>query len=263
MSGAGSKLAIPLAIVECAAAAEKAVAVAALPAALLREALHWRSMLAMADSVPDNPKVYHITHVKNLPLIVGAGGLASDRRRIDDELPCDLVGMASIKQRRLTQIQVTCHAGSYVGEYVPFYLCPRSIMLYILYRGNHPEITYHGGQGPIVHLQADLRTVVEWANAKPIAWAITDGNAGAHVTQFSNDLADLDRLNWEAIHARDWRDAKIKEQKQAEFLLRDWFPWELVECVGVQNDATLKDARAAVATGDHRPVVRLEPEWYY
>jgi hypothetical protein len=30
------------------------------------------------------------------------------------------VGMTNIKQRRLTQIEVPCHPGTTVGQYVPF-----------------------------------------------------------------------------------------------------------------------------------------------
>ncbi len=51
-------------------------------------------------------------------------------------------------------MEVKCHPGTKVGEYVPFYFCPRSVMLYILYMGNHPELGYRGGQAPIVHLSA-------------------------------------------------------------------------------------------------------------
>jgi len=32
-------------------------------------------------------------------------------------------------------------------------------MLYILWKGNHPEVTYRGGQESIVHLVADVRSV--------------------------------------------------------------------------------------------------------
>ena len=71
--------------------------------------------------------------------------------------------MSTIKRRRL-ELPVDCHPGTSVGEFVPFYFCPRSIMLYLLIRGNHPELHYQGGQEPILHLVADLYEVVEWAN---------------------------------------------------------------------------------------------------
>jgi hypothetical protein len=217
----------------------------------------------MPGAVPNNPKVYHITHVNNLPRIIAAGGLSSDRRRIAQGLACDLVGMSSIKHRRLHQLRVDCRPNTFVGDYVPFYFCPRSIMLFILHRGNHPEVTYRGGQGPIVHLRADLAAVVRWADANRRAWAFTNGNAGAYVTTFFNDLGRLDEVNWDAVAATDFRDAVVKEGKQAEFLLQDWFPWELVEFIGVQNDSTLAAARCALAVAAHQPAVQRTTDWYY
>jgi hypothetical protein len=45
------------------------------------------------------------------------------------------------------------------------------VMLYLLYRGNHPDVHYQGGQRPIVHLQADLRRTIDWAEEEGIRWA--------------------------------------------------------------------------------------------
>jgi hypothetical protein len=78
---------------------------------------------------PDHPKIFHITHVDNLQEIARTGVLWSDARRGEFRLDCRIVGMATIKERRRRELQVKCHPGTMVGEYVPFYLCPRSIML--------------------------------------------------------------------------------------------------------------------------------------
>ncbi len=117
---------------------------------------------------PKNPKIYHITHLENLPQIVD-NVLWSDAERIRRGLNCTIVGMSEIKRRRREELEVNCNVGTKVGEYVPLYLCPRSIMLFLLHRGNHPDLTYRGGQRPIVHLEADLRTVVEWADLVPLS----------------------------------------------------------------------------------------------
>jgi hypothetical protein len=90
---------------------------------------------------PTNPKIYHITHVENLPSILAAGSLSSDARRIKQGLANTNVGMTTIKARRLA-LEVDFHPVTKVGEYIPFYFCPRSIMLYLLYRGNHPDLSY-------------------------------------------------------------------------------------------------------------------------
>lgn len=186
-------------------------------------------------TVPSSPKIYHITHIDNLPNIASSTGLVSDANRIASGLICSLVGMSTIKQRRLDEIEVSCHSGTRVGQYVPFYFCPRSIMLYILHMGNHPEVSYRGGQQPIVHLQADFNTVINWANSNTVRWAFSNGNAGARLTTFYNHPSKLNEIDWAAVASTDFREAKVKEGKQAEFLMFDVFPWTLIEKIGTIN----------------------------
>lgn len=214
-------------------------------------------------NVPAHPKIYHITHLRNLPQIVAAGKLWSDAKRIELGLSCDVVGMSHIKRRRLEEIEVDCHPGTHVGDYVPFYLCPRSIMLFILHKGNHPDLNYTEGQAPIIHLECDLHAVVQWANGQGRRWAFSDRNAGTRIAAFYNDLARLDELNWPAIATDRWGDATVKEGKQAEFLVHESFPWRLVERVGVCNPTVLAQVQHAISTATHQPVVRVEPDWYY
>ena len=95
------------------------------------------------------------------------GVLWSDAERLRQNLECQVVGMGEIKRRRLEELEVGCNPGTKVGEYVPFYFCFRSIMLYLLYMSNHPDLTYRGGQRPILHLEADLRTSAAENTADP------------------------------------------------------------------------------------------------
>src|SRR5438094_4220821 len=100
-------------------------------------------MNASANSMPAEPKIYHITHVDNLPRILEAGVLWSDAKRLELGIDCEIVGMSSIKQRRIQELSVSCHPGTKVGHYVPFYFCPRSVMLYILYISPFAQSTPH------------------------------------------------------------------------------------------------------------------------
>lgn len=75
-------------------------------------------------TVPPQPHIYHITHMENLPAIVALGGLSSDATMTARGGPVASVGMGNIKQRRLG-LPVKCHPGDRVGDYVPFYFCPR------------------------------------------------------------------------------------------------------------------------------------------
>jgi len=212
---------------------------------------------------PNHAKIYHITHLRNLPQIVDARRLWSDAKRIEKKLDCDVVGMSHIKRRRLEEIEVDCHPDTHVGDYVPFYFCPRSIMLYILHKGNHMDLRYREGQDPIVHLQADVHAVVRWAEGKQRLWAFTDRNAGSRVVRFFDDLASLDQLNWTAIEATNWSEPTTKEGKQAEFLVYELFPWRLVERIGVCDQRVVEQVRQAFARAEHQPPVTVERQWYY
>ncbi len=214
-------------------------------------------------SVPAEAKIYHITHVRNLPLLLAAKRIWSDAKRLELGLSCTIVGMSEIKRRRLEELPVHCHPGTKVGQYVPFYFCPRSIMLYILHKGNHPEVTYGEGQGPIVHLQADLRQVVDLAERRKVRWAFTTCNAGARYATFFNSIDRLGEIDWAAVEATDFRSANIKEGKQAEFLVHESFPWSLVEKIGVANQMVLQQVQAVLAESEHRPPAAVEHGWYF
>ena len=117
------------------------------------------------------------------------------------------IGMNGIKERRLTN-PLHSHSVLRVGDCVPFYFCPRSVMLYVISQANHPELNYRGGQGPIVHLEADLRRTVAWANREKRRWAFATSNAGSLFFDDYSDLADLDKVDWDAVHTRDWQNCK-------------------------------------------------------
>lgn len=212
-------------------------------------------------TVPAQPKIYHIAHVDRLPSIVADQCLWCDREVVRRAPSGTTIGMNSIKQRRLNDLRLTSHPDLFVGDCVPFYFCPRSVMLYLIYQGNHPELSYRGGQGPIVHFEADLHAVVAWADAQARRWAFTLSNAGARYFEDRSDLGRLAEIDWNAVRATDWR--QCKDGKQAEFLLELSFPWHLVERIGVQSRTTYAAAVNALPAHGHRPPVEVRPEWYY
>lgn len=212
---------------------------------------------------PAQPKIYHITHVNNLPAILAGGGLVSDTEMIRQGGPAAAIGMSSIKKRRVKELTVDCHPGTKVGDCVPFYFCPRSIMLYLIYMGNHPELAYRGGQGPILHLEADLHQTIIWANTNGHRWAFSLSNAGAYYAPFRSKVGELGQVNWDAVSATDFRPAHIKEGKQAEFLLHGHFPWHLVSRIGVHSRAIQENVWAVLNTATHKPPVETRREWYY
>ncbi|MEO7918279.1 MAG: DUF4433 domain-containing protein [Thermoanaerobaculia bacterium] len=213
-------------------------------------------------AVPPRPKIYHITHVDNLPSIVADGALHSDRTMIGRRGASSGVGIPGIKERRL-ELPVRCHPGDFVGDFVPFNLCPRSIMLYVIHMANHPNLEYRGGQSPIVHLEADLKDVVLWADSVGRHWALSVSNAGAIYSNFRSRLADLVEIDWKAVNATDFRLPEVKEGKQAEFLIHESFPWELVTAIGVFSSEIKAKAEEATQSAPNKPPVRVRRDWYY
>lgn len=112
--------------------------------------------------VPAQPKIYHILHVDRLASVIAAGGLFCDGEMQRRGSGGTTIGMNKIKEDRLYKRRVKCHPDDFVGDYVPFYFCPRSVMLYMIHMANDPDLAYKGGQQPIVHLEADLYRTVSW-----------------------------------------------------------------------------------------------------
>jgi hypothetical protein len=217
--------------------------------------------------VPNHPKLYHIVHADRLPSILADGFLWSDTEVLRRKCAGTTIGMSSIKRRRLEENVLASHFGLMVGQCVPFYFCPRSIMLYLIHQANHAELTYRGGQGPIVHLQFDLNAVAEWAMSNEKRWAFTLSNAGSRYFEDRATLTRLQDINWDAVAARKWSglgiDSAIKEGKQAEFLVEERCPWGLAERIGVNSQSTYQRVVEILAENPHRPPLEIQPDWYY
>ena len=211
-------------------------------------------------TAPATPKIYHIVHVDRLPSIVSDGFLWCDAAVTQHNRPGTTIGIDGIKQRRLNN-RLHSRPGLHVGDCVPFYFCPRSVMLYVVYKRDHQDLAYRGGQKPIVHLEVDLRETVAWADRNGRRWAFTLSNAGSGYFEDRCDLAQLGEIDWKAVRARDW--SRCMEGKQAEFLIEKSFPWELVRRVGVCSQRTYDQVCGAANAGAHRPRIEIVPGWYY
>lgn len=152
-------------------------------------------------SVPTRPKLYHIVHVDRLPSIIASAGLWCDAEVLRRQSPGTTIGMSQIKQRRLHELTLASHPNLRVGDCVPFYFCPRSIMLFLIHRANDPELAYRDGQRPIIHLEADLYTVTDWADAHDRRWAFTLSNAGSYYFEDRCQLSQLGEIDWPAVQA--------------------------------------------------------------
>jgi ssDNA thymidine ADP-ribosyltransferase DarT-like protein len=92
------------------------------------------------NSRPEQILIYHITDVENLPAILAAGGLHSDAAMAEKQHA--VIGYNHIKKRRLKEIRVPCCGSRFVGEFVPFYFCPRSPIALHYQSGKHGSLAW-------------------------------------------------------------------------------------------------------------------------
>ena len=110
-----------------------------------------------------------------------------------------------------------------------------------------------------------LKQVVNWANNHQKRWAFTTSNAGAKSFHDYNSLNNLNKVNWDAVNARFWSDEDIKAKKQAEFLMEEFFPWHLIESIGVRSKHVLTDVEEIINSNSnsYKPKVSVETKFYY
>jgi hypothetical protein len=206
----------------------------------------------MPGTVPPNPLIFHITHIQNIPSILGHGRIWSDSQRIKRNLVTTNIGYPHIKQRRLSRPVTT--TGGNLGDYVPFNFCPRSVMLFKVSRGHE---AYGGGEDEIVHLVSSVNTAI--GLGKP--WAFTDIHADLRYATYFSTLSSLSEVDWRVMPLAYWADDDTKQKRQAEFLVHESFPWSAVEGIGVKNASVEAKLRSLLPSGT--PLVAIQPGWYY
>ncbi len=204
-------------------------------------------------------RIYHITHVENLASIA-AQGLLCDQAMSESGLDHQSIAYTGIKQRRAETL-VPCEPGGTLADYVPFYFAPRSPMLHTINLGNVASVT--DGQRGIVHL-------VLWAEELMAdqECVFTDGHAIMDLTNFFNDAADLEQLDWECIQTRQWGSYydptdETKRKKQSEFLALQRVSWERVRAIATPSAACSDLVQQALVGVAHRPPVVVRRDWYY
>lgn len=212
--------------------------------------------------------IYHITHIANLPAIIAGGGLACDAEVERQGLCSQSIAYDTIKDRRRLRTVVNLAgeaigAGGVLADYVPFYFANRSPMLYAIHRGYVPA--YRGEQRDVIYLVSTAEAVASTG----ASWCFTDGHAVEGMTNFFESLVDLAKVNWEAVQTRNWGgnhlfdNPDVKRRKQAEFLVHGSFPWDLIQHIGVLDQAMTLQITKQLDACDYKPTLSVESEWYY
>jgi len=134
-------------------------------------------------------------------------------------------------------------------------------VLYTINRGN--VTSYTQGQAAVIHLVSDVEDI----DAVGLDFVFTDGHAVMTFTEFFDDLNYLEQLDWKVMESHYWNDTNEdndrKRRRQAEFLVRNFFPWQLITEIGVINPTIKAQAENILQNFTHKPSVKVRNNWYY
>lgn len=175
-------------------------------------------MTSLADTI----LLYHLTHINNLPSILQRESLWSHACIKTHEVSYSDVANQDVQTRR-ERTKIPIGMCGNLHDYVPFYFAPRSPMLYVIGR-QHPP------QQNMVYFMTSTAMIQQHCPA----FVFTDAHAIRRLTNFYEELTDLDKIDWPIMKATIWTDTdedpNRKARRQAEFLVHNEVP--LKACLG-------------------------------
>jgi len=168
------------------------------------------------DLNPEKALIFRIVHKDNVGTVLDRGCHCPSTTHGQNYVG---IGNQELISRRAAR-SVPCGPGGTLSDYVPFYFTPFSPMLYNIKTG-HNGILQRPMQDILI-LVSSLHHLVKLR----VPFVFTDRHAYLRTAQFSTDLADLNRVIWPALQARDFKhdDADKFEKYQAEALVHKHVP---------------------------------------
>lgn len=205
-------------------------------------------------------QLFHTTLVERLPGIVADGRLLCDAQLQGLPLPGQSMAHEHLKERR-RNVKVPVPPGGTVGDYVPFYLAPRSPMLAASYYGNVKGRP--AGQQGIVYL---VTSIDQLANLEGVVLT------SKHPTKRPRFTDDLDRfhdpsfIDWEVMFDP-WftseTDTERPERRQAEVLVHREVPLHVFLGLAARTDGELAAAQGACGQAMPGWHFKVRADWYF
>lgn len=213
-------------------------------------------------TAPNPTPIYRALHVDNLAVHLRRNALHAPNHTPNDGLKYRTIHNVDIQKERHAR-SIPCGPRGTIHDYVTFYFGPRSPMLYQLHTGWVSG--YDEGQEPIIYLTSTAQGV----DAQGAGFVFSDGHGIAAFTKWFDDLRYLDRVDWDAVNARIWRDTvedpDRQRRKQAEFMVHRRLDWAAIDDIGVINAGmkTRVEAILGPFPAESRRPVLVRPAWYY
>lgn len=222
-------------------------------------------------------RIYHVTHVDNLPSILKAGQLFADFAK-----PAVNVSSAGVRDARraktVDERELSDEIGPrVVADYVPFYLSPNAHVWNSIRAGHDdPRLTLEAlgyAASEFVLLVSTVKHAFDTAAAQAAAvtgvdiadaadgalggYAVADGDAVGLLTNFAVTRVAAERM-LSKLRSDDESDSILG----AEVLVADTFPFEQISLIGVANDKVRATVRDSLADAGHKTKVAVYPPWF-
>ena len=189
-------------------------------------------------------RVYHVTHIRNLEMIVIDGAV-----RADATPEVDVSSPLARELRRSAPLA----SGGVVADRVPFYLTPDAERWREVREG---AAGTHWSDAARSATPTDFVILVADAGALGDDVVLADGDAAAPTTRFAHGMEQVTR-QLRRMRAAD------PAYSGAELLAPSPFPFDRVALVGVPHEPMRERVRAILRdAGGHAPKVAVYPPWF-
>lgn len=151
--------------------------------------------------------------------------------------------------------------GGTLGDYVPFYFTPFSLMMFNIVTGRSGVVQHPNRD--ICILVFELRKLAQAG----VPFVFTDRHAYLKTAQFFDDVADLSRIDWPLLQTRDFQrtddDPGRTDRYQAEALIHGQAPVRLMSGLVCFEDSVRDVMQTEVDRRGLSVPVRTKPGWYF
>lgn len=212
----------------------------------------------MAGLNPEEARIFRITHVDNVRWLLANGLHCKNSAKQDpDFVP---IGSPELIAKRAHRV-VECGPGGTLGDYVPFYFTPYSIMMLNIKTGWGGAIQRDNAE--IVVLASSIHRLVELG----IQFVFFDGHAYMEESTGYDSVDDLGKIDWPLLRSRDFAndpdDPGKKGRYQAEALVYRHLPASALLGIACYNQEVAGNVANLVAEQGLELPVKALPGWYF
>lgn len=202
---------------------------------------------------------YRITHIDNLPLLMQNGFIHQYHPNANKNY-IEIGNSSIIGVRNKTQVKINNFG--MVGDYIPFYFTPKSIMLYNIITGYYSPLVPKRTRNEILVVRCEIQKL-----ATLTKWFFTDGQANDMITNHFNNLKDLTKIDWYSIQnsnfSKDNGDFDRPRRYQAEFLVYNEVPLSYFESLNVYDKNSQKLVSKILLQNNINLAINVKPEYFF